>query len=119
MLIYTEAMAEPILRPGYSYPEESNTRRLRNCLIEFKKMLKNSKDFEGLSEQMEHFINISRKVIWPHHTSSTFCKDAAEKAVEQVIAKFQRYTQDPSAQQDLLDAISEVETFIDRLKDKR
>jgi hypothetical protein len=72
---------------------------------------------------MEHFLNASRKVTWPHQTSDVFRKDEAEKAVGKVVTEFQRYIsalqKKPSqhaTHQDLLEALLIVESMLDRIK---
>jgi hypothetical protein len=109
---------------GFSgFPEEDLTRHYRNILIQFKKTIKSSKNIDELNAEMEHFINASRRVTWPHHTSGVFQKDEAEKAVGKVVTEFERYRaalkKNPSRQatyQDLLDALLIVESMLDRIK---
>lgn len=108
---------ESFLTPRYpGYPEPSHMRHLRNALIDLKKTLSSSQDLEEISLKMEHFLNASRRVTWPHETSGLFHKDAAEKAMQKVIGEFQRYVEDlergepQKSYQDLMDALSLVET---------
>ena len=113
-----------IIRPEYpGYPEKSFIRHFHQALLQLKKTIRSSKDIDELESHMEHFINANRRVTWPHQTSAVFHKDEAEKAVQKVVAEFQRYIQDLQLQkpqesyQDLLDALSIVESMMDRLKD--
>ena len=113
-----------LLNPNYSgYPEPTPIRHLRNALIELKKTLKSSQEREELALKMEHFLNASRRVIWPHQTSAVFHKDAAEKSVQKVVTEFQRYWSDlgrgqpGKSYQDLLDALLLVETGLGQLKE--
>jgi hypothetical protein len=109
---------------GYSgFPEEEMARHYRNVLLHFKKTIQTSKDIDELKSEMEHFMNSSRKVTWPHHTSGVYHKDEAEKAVGKVITEFERYItalqKNPSElapHQDLLEALLIVESMLDRLK---
>ncbi len=116
-------MSDPVMKPNTSgYPEESLVRRYRNILIQFKKTLQSTTDIRELQQEMEHFLNINRQVIWPHQTSGIFRKDEAEKAVDKVVTEYQRYVKDlkhhdsPSTQ-DLLDALLMVESMLGKLKD--
>ena len=110
---------------GYSgFPEEEMSRHYRNILLRFKKTIQSSKNVDELKSEMEHFMNASRKVTWPHHTSATFRKDEAEKAVGKVVTEFQRYitalqknpSQSRATHQDLLEALLIVESMLDHIK---
>ena len=109
---------------GYSgFPEEEMARHYRNVLLHFKKTIQSSKNVDELKSEMEHFMNASRKVTWPHHTSGVFRKEEAEKAMGKVVTEFQRYIatlqKNPAQQathQDLLEALLIVESMIDRIK---
>jgi len=118
-------METPIFKPGnFGYPEETMVNHFLNALRQLKKTVRDSKDTEELQIQIEHFINVNRRVSWPHPTSGVFHKDEAEKAVEKVVTEFQRYIKDlqndpsPKSYQDLIDAISLVEAMEDRLKER-
>ena len=106
--------------PGF--PEEEMTRRFRNIIIQFKKTIKSSKNIDELNAEMEHFMNTSRRVGWPHATSGVYHKDGAEKAVAKVTTEFQRYItslqNDPSkaVYQDLLEAVLVVESMLGQIK---
>lgn len=113
------------IRPGYSgYPDGTEIRNLRNALLQFKKILHSSNNIEELNMEMEHFLSASRKVAWPHQSGAVFHKDESEKAVKKVITEYQRYTKDLlnekplDSQQDLINALSMVETMMDRVKQK-
>lgn len=109
---------------GYSgFPEEEMSRHYRNILLQFKKTIQSSKNIDELNAEMEHFLNATRKVTWPHHTSGVFHKEEAEKAVGKVVTEFQRYVialqknpSQPATYQDLLEALLIVESMIDRIK---
>lgn len=116
-------MSEPFVKPSYSgFPEPSFIRRYRNILLQFKKTIQSSTDLDELQREMEHFLNINRQIVWPHHTSDVFHKDEAEKAVGKVVKEFQRYIKDikqhkPTSYQDLLDALLIVESMMSHLKE--
>jgi hypothetical protein len=118
-------MSEPFLKPAFSNPEESQIRHFRNALVELRKTIQFSRDVNELTMQMEGFINANRQVNWPHHTKSVFSKVEPEKAIEKVLTRFRRYLKEletnpnPESYQDLLDAVTVVETLVDRVKDKR
>jgi hypothetical protein len=119
-------MSDPKVNPNTSgFPEASSLRHFRNTLLQFKKALQTSKDSTELHVQMEHFLNASRQVTWPHHTCDVYHKDEAEKAVDKVITEFQRYIKDLehptslASSKDLMDALFVVESMLDRIKDKR
>lgn len=114
---------DPIVHPSYpGYPEPTLTRHFRNALLDFKKTFEISKDREELQLKMEHLLNTSQKVIWPHETSGVFSKDAAEKAMEKLITSFQRYLKDleegksQESYSILFDALLFVELMVPELK---
>lgn len=109
--------------PGFSgFPEEDSYRRYRNIVLQFKKTIQSSKNFEELRREMEHFLNANRQVVWPHHTSGVFRKDEAEKAVDKVLKEYERYVgalkkhMPNTNPQDLLNALAIVESMLDQLK---
>lgn len=111
------------LPPSFSgLPVEEQCHYYRNVLIEFKKAIKSSKDAVFLQECVDHFLNASREVQWPHETSGTYKKDKIEKAVQKVANEFRRYLQTLETEpekaniEDLLTALVLVELEIDQLK---
>jgi hypothetical protein len=119
-------MPESVIKPNYSgFPEETFMRQLRNALIELKKAVQSSQNIEELNMLMEQFLNANRRVVWSHQTSAVFRKDEAEKAVAKVTTEYQRYVKDlrhhqsKKSYQDLMDALSMVESMLDRAKEGR
>jgi hypothetical protein len=93
----------------------------RNVCVDLKKAIKSSQDCNLLREKMDRFLNASREVAWPHHTSETYRKDQAEKAMQKVANEFKRYVTDlengtGANPQNLLEALSRIEGMIDILK---
>lgn len=116
-------MTTPFIRPtSPGFPEPELIRHYRNVILQFKKTIQSSKEIEPLKMEMEHFINASRRVTWPHATGAVYHKDEAEKAVVKVVTEFERYIKNLEAgsltthYQDLMDALAIVETMIDRLR---
>jgi hypothetical protein len=116
-------MSTPHVRPSFGNPDTTLVRNLRNALIQLKKTIHHSQKIEELNLDMEHFLNASRKVDWPHKPGEVYHKDAAEKAVMKVVSEFQRYRKDIEgghplkSQQDLLDAIAIVETMLSGIRE--
>lgn len=111
------------LPPQYTgQPGEEQHHYYRNVCLSLKKAIKNTTEPEELTMHMERFLNASREVAWPHSTSSVYHKDEAEKAVQKVVTEFKRYLKDLEANsekaypEDLLNALSIVESLIDQLK---
>ncbi len=105
-----------------SPPGKELHRVFRNTCIEFRKLLKNSKDLNELKEEMEKFIGESKQMDWHVKTSAVYHKDEGKKLTDKVLNEFQRYIQDlepylnradPSA---LIQAIKSMEQFIDNYK---
>jgi hypothetical protein len=109
--------------PSFSgLPAEEQHRYYRNLCIDLKKTIKSTKDIEILQEKMQSFVNASHEVEWPHHTTSVYHKDEAEKAVQKVVSEFRRYVQDlkqnseQAQPEDLITSITLVESLLERLK---
>ena len=106
--------------PGF--PEEKSVRHFRNILIQLKKTLMSSKKIDEINQEMEHFINANRKVVWPHQTQEVFRKEEAEKAIAKITTEFQRYVSDlkkhqgKESFQDLMEAILVLESIIDQIR---
>ncbi len=116
-----ESSAMPLPANFSSSPGEEPWRDFRNLCIQFKKLIKSSDDSEELQRMMEQFINDSRAMSWHHKTSGHYHKDVAEKMTGRVFSEFKRYIaalQNPgnANRQNLLDAITEVEKYIDNLR---
>lgn len=103
-------------------PQEDLHHHYRNICIEFKKNINTSKEIETLDEELDKFINISKEVSWDRKSSDIYRKDWAEKAVNKVINEFRRYEKEiqnnrnKANPKDLLNAISEIEHLIQRVK---
>lgn len=111
------------LPPSFSgMPVEEQCHYYRTVCIEFKKVIKSSKNVAELQEQIDRFLSASREVQWPDHTSGSYHKDEVEKAVQKVANQFRRYVQtlekepEKAQHEDLLNALILVETQIDQLK---
>jgi len=111
------------LPPSFSgMPMRELYRYFHNVCIEFKKVIKTTKDPELLSEQLDRFIGASHQVAWPHEHTAVYHKDKAEQATQKVVTEFRRYLDAleknaPNAHpDDLLNALTSVEGMIDTLK---
>lgn len=102
-------------------PGEDPHRYFRNTCIEFKKLLKNTKDIDSLQIEMEKFIGASKQLDWKHKTTGVYHKSEGEKAAEKVWNEFKRYilvlATNPyrGNPHDLIDALSETERLVESL----
>jgi len=103
-------------------PGEELHRYFRNALIEFKKVVKYSKDIDQLQIEMERFLNASKELNWHHKNPQAYSKDKAEKATGKVWTEFKRYIMDLQSNpqkvssQALIDALSNVEQMVLSMK---
>jgi hypothetical protein len=103
-------------------PHKNAHRYFRNTYIAFRKCVKTSNNKEELQEHMLQFLDASKQMHWKHHPTATYHKEEGEKAIAKVYSEFKRYMEtlqsDPSNAhtQDLLDALSEIERFIDNFQ---
>jgi len=103
-------------------PGEEPHRYFRNALIEFKKVVKSSKDIDQLQIEMERFLNASKQLDWHHKNPQAYRKDEAEKATGKVWTEFKRYIMSLQSNphkigpQDLIDAITTVEKMVLSMK---
>ena len=100
-------------------PSEEPHRAFRNLCIEFKKLLKDSYNIDELQIKMEEFLNASKEMNWHNKKTGVYHKEEGEKAVGKVWTEFKRYIfgltshRNPKVtNQDLIDALSEVERLL-------
>lgn len=105
-----------------SPPGEEPHRSFRNTCIEFRKLIKSSKDLNELQQEMQKFIGESKQMDWKVKNTGVYRKDEGKKLANKVLTEFQRYIKDlepylnradPS---DLLEALKLMEQFIDSYK---
>lgn len=90
----------------------------RNLCIEFKKLLKDSKDIDLLQDEMSVIINASKDMKWNENHKKPLKQEVGEKAMAKLWHEFRRYIdaleKSPSKvnHQDLLDAFAEVERLL-------
>lgn len=105
-----------------SSPGEELHSYFRNLCLEFKKIVKKSKDIDELQIEMEKFINASRDMNWHHKSTGVYHKEEGEKATGKVWKEFKRYLfelldhPEDANPQNLLDALAEVERLVEALK---
>lgn len=103
-------------------PREQLHHHFRNVCIEFKKVIKSSKDINDLEIQMDRFINVCKGIDWPQKNSDVFRKNQVEKNINKVLTEYKRYitalkeNSDTAPSQDLINAISEVNTLFQNSK---
>lgn len=102
-------------------PQEQLHHHFRNVCLEFKKTVKSTKEINVLDEQLERFINVCKHMNWPQKNTDVYRKNGIEKAANRVITEYRRYIQalqsdEHAINQDLLEAISEVEGYFHSLK---
>lgn len=99
-------------------PQEQLHHHFRNVCLEFKKVIKSSKDINELDIQMDRFINVCKEMDWQPKNSDVYRKNTAEKAVNKVINEYRNYSKalqsnsEQAISQDLIEAISEVESHL-------
>jgi len=105
-----------------SPPGEEPHRVFRNTCIEFRKLLKSSKNINELNQQMEKFIGESKQMHWHIKNTAIHHKDEGKKLADKVLTEFQRYMTDlepylnradPSP---LIEALKLMEQFINNYK---
>lgn len=105
-------------------PGQDPHKYFHNLLIEFKKLLKRSKEIAALQIEMEKLLNASKDMSWKSHRDKTFKKEIGEKACAKVWSEFKRYLAAlekklPSTNyQDLIDAIEDLETLLENFEVK-
>ncbi len=103
-------------------PQEQLHHHFRNICIEFKKVVKSSKDINELEVQMDRFINVCKGIDWPQKNSEVFRKNQVDKIFNRLMTEYKRYitalqsdTENASSQ-DLTNAISDVGNLFETLK---
>lgn len=105
-----------------SPPGEEPHRAFRNTCIEFKKLLKTSKNIPELNQQMEKFMGESKQLHWQSKNTAVYHKDEGKKLTDKVLTEFKRYMTDLEPYLNradpapLIEAIKMVERFIDNYK---
>jgi hypothetical protein len=103
-------------------PKEELHRYFRNLCIEFKRVIKSSKDVNQLDAEIQRFIDASKQMNWHHNTSSVYRRDESDKATRKLLAEYKRYVdalksnQHNANPQDLLDVLAEIEQLVNTLK---
>ena len=105
-----------------SPPGEEPHRAFRNTCIEFRKMLKSSKNLNELQDQMQKFIGESKQMNWHVKNTGVQHKDEGKKLADKVLSEFQRYIKDlepylnradPSS---VIEALKLLEQFINNYR---
>ncbi len=101
-------------------PGEEPHHYFRNVCIEFRKAVVEKRSLDDLDRKMEKFINASKQMEWKHPKSGTYRKDEGVKAAEKVWKEFKRFHEntDGATEQDLVEAIMDMERLIDSLEVK-
>lgn len=77
-----------------SRPGKEPHRIFRNTCIEFRKLLKSSKNINELKLMMEKFIGESKQMNWHTKNTGVYHKDEGKKLADKVLSEFQRYIND-------------------------
>lgn len=103
-------------------PQEQLHHHFRNVCLEFKKVVKSSKDVEELELQMDRFMNVFKGMDWPHKNSDVLRKNPQDKVLNRLITEYKRYLEDlrtnaeKALPQDLINALSEAEGLLETTK---
>lgn len=110
------------LPANYGMPGEELHRTFRNTCIEFKKLIKSTKNPKQLEEQLQKFIEESKAMNWHPKNTGVYHKQEGEKLVDKVYAEFKRYRDDlepllnKADPTDLLNALDLMEQYIKSFK---
>jgi hypothetical protein len=103
-------------------PNEELHRYFRNLCIDFRKLVTKTKDTTELAMELERLVNASRQLDWHNKRTGVYHKNEGDKAIHKVWAECQRYIDglkqknSDANPQDLLDALSNIESLINSLK---
>ena len=101
-----------------SAPGEELHRYFRNACIEFKKLIKATRDIRELQDEMQKIIDVSKQMNWHTKNTGVYHKDGEAKTFDKLFAEFKRYITDlqtkPSTANpsDLVNALDLMEQFI-------
>ena len=107
---------------NFGEPSEDPHRSFRNMCIEFKKLVKHSKNINELSQEMQKLIDESRHMDWHVKSTGVYRKAEGEKITGKIFAEFKRYVgdlqQNPTAANtfDLINALEIMEQFVGSFK---
>jgi len=97
-------------------------RVFRNTCIEFRKILKASKNINELNQQMEKFIGESKQMHWHTKNTAVQHKDEGKKLTDKVLTEFKRYMTDLEPYLNradpapVIEALKMMESFINDYK---
>jgi hypothetical protein len=103
-------------------PREELHRIFRNTCIEFKKLIKSSKNIPELEQEMLKFIGECKAMDWHTHNTAVYHKDEGKKLAEKILAEFKRYKNDlepllnKADPADLLNALDAMEQYVKNYK---
>lgn len=105
-----------------SAPGEDLHRYLRNGCIEFRKLIKQTRDITELQQAMQTLIDAGKQMNWHQKNDGVYHKGEGEKTFDKVFNEFKRYigalqTKPSSADPaDLLTALDVMEQFVKSYK---
>lgn len=103
-------------------PGEELHRIFRNTCIEFKKLIKSSKNIQELEQEMLKFIGECKAMDWHSKNTGVYHKDEGQKLAEKILAEFKRYKNDlepflnKADPTDLLNALDAMEQYVKNYK---
>ncbi len=105
-------------------PGKELHKTFRNTCIEFKKLIKSSKDINELQQMLQQFVEEAKEMDWQHNNTGVYHKDEGKKIVDRIFAEFKRYMADvepflnKADPHSLLTALDAMEHFINNYKVK-
>ncbi len=103
-------------------PGEELHRIFRNTCIEFKKLIKSSKNIQELEQEMLKFIGECKAMDWHTNSTGVYHKDEGKKLAEKILAEFKRYKNDlepllnKADPTNLLNALDAMEQYVKNYK---
>lgn len=103
-------------------PGEERHRAFRNTLIQFKKIIRSSKNVDEIEQEMQNFIDECRQMDWHAKTSEVYHKDEGEKLANKIYAELERYVMalrqksHDAQSSDLMNALDLMEQYVKSFK---
>jgi hypothetical protein len=107
-----------------SAPGREPHKTFRNTCIEFKKLIKSTKDIGELRQEMQKFIEEAKQMNWQKKNTGVYHKQEGEKLVDKVFSEFKRYMNDlepylnKADPHDLLEALEVLVVYINNYQVK-
>lgn len=101
-------------------PGESPHHYYRNVVLEFKKILQQTRDLDQLLIIMEKLLNASKEMTWKECRKNVWRKEEGDKAIQKLFHEFKRYLSDLNSNpkkattQYMCDVLDEIKSELDK-----